>query len=95
MHPKTKFVFGTKILNITDNHKHLSFTFSVNAKWTIHINIICKTASVVISALRKYKYLLNRKYISIFIHPILEYASNVWNGYSLIDKNTIEKVQLD
>ena len=48
MHSNPTLVFGTKILNITDTHKHLGLTFLANVKWTIHINNICKSASVFI-----------------------------------------------
>ena len=52
-----------------------------------------------ISVLRKYKYLLNRqtllKIYVTFIRPVLEYASEVWDGCSKVEEDNIEKVQLE
>jgi len=51
-----------------------------------------------LALLIKLKYAVNRKQLSklflLFIRPILEYASEVWNNCSLVDCDKIEMVQL-
>ena len=51
------------------------------------------------SLLKKLKYIVNRKTLSqlytVYIRPLLEYASDVWDGCSQGDIDKIEKVQLE
>ena len=52
-----------------------------------------------ICVLRKFKYTLNRqtllKIYTCFILPILEYASEVWDGCSKSDIQRLESLQLE
>ena len=88
----------TNVLKIVDAHKHLGVFLSSNSKWTKHIDVIIDSASKQIGFLRKLKYklfkdTLNKLYLT-YIRPLLEYASEVWDGCSITDSNRIEKVQL-
>ena len=90
--------FDTNVLKIVDAHKHLGVILSSNNKWTKHIDLIIDSASKSIGFLRKLKYklskdILNKLYLT-YIRPLLEYASEVWDGCSITDSNRIEKVQL-
>ena len=90
--------FDTNVLKIADAHKHLGVILSSNNKWTKHIDLIIDSASKSIGFLRKLKYklskdILNKLYLT-YIRPLLEYASEVWDGCSITDSNRIEKVQL-
>ena len=52
-----------------------------------------------VSVLRKFKYLLNKEIIirlyKCFILPVLEYASELWDGCTEQDKQRLESVQLE
>ena len=66
-------------------------------KWNAHIESILDRASRIIGIVRKLKYVfsrraLNQTYIS-FIRPALEYASIVWDGCTVEQRNSLEKVQ--
>jgi len=64
-----------------------------------HIKEIYLSVTNKVSALRKIKFTLSRKtlnriYLS-FILPCLEYACEVWDGCTLYDADSLEKVQLE
>lgn len=80
------------------SHKHLGLTFSENLRWTAYIDNIIAKAHKKLNLMKKLKYKLNRKSLSLmytsFIRPHLEYASEVWGGCSLADTEKLEQVQL-
>ena len=89
------------VLEIVDIHKQLGVILSFNNKWTTHIDSIIKSASKQISYLRKIKYMyqfpkstLNKLYCT-YIRPLLEYASEVWDGCTLAYSVRLERVQLN
>lgn len=87
------------ILKIVETHKHLGVNLSSTNKWSKHIDIIIESASKQVSFLRKIKYrfskdTLNTLYCS-YIRPLLEYASEVWDGCTQMDANRLEQVQLN
>ena len=67
-------------------HKHLGIIFSENLDWSTYIGNIISTAFKKLNLMKKFKFKLNRKAISLmyksFIRPHLEYASDVWGGCS-------------
>ena len=91
--------FGDSVILPVESHKHLGVTLASNAKWSQHIDNICKTALKEINGLRKLKYLLSRSALNriycTFILPLLEYACEVWGGCSKFDEDKLEKVQLE
>ena len=93
------FEFDNQKLIHVDHHKHLGVTFQSNGKWSSHIDNIINKASKQINVLRKVKYQLKRENVSklytVFIRPILEYASEVWCNCSEYDSNRLERVQLE
>ena len=58
-----------------------------------------KSASKHLSVLRKLKFTVNKEILSklyiVFIRPILEYASEVWDGCNIADIDKLEKFQLE
>ena len=91
--------FSNNLLEFVDSHKHLGITFSANCKWTVHITVIIASASRQLNMLRKLKFrldrfILNRLYLT-YIRPVLEYASEVWDGCSVTDANRLEQIQLN
>ena len=85
--------FSNNLLEFVDSHKHLGITFSANCKWTVHITVIIASASRQLNMLRKLKFrldrfILNRLYLT-YIRPVLEYASEVWDGCSVTDANRL------
>ena len=79
-------------------HKHLGIIFSENLNWRTYIDNIISTAYKKLNLMKKFKFKLNRKALSImytsFIRPHLEYASDVWGGCSLSNAEKLEQVQL-
>ena len=90
--------FNDTLISSSSSHKHLGLTFSSNAKWSLHIDNICKSALKEINVLRKLKFTLSRKALNkiyrTFILPLLEYACEVWDGLSVNDEDKLEKIQL-
>ena len=91
--------FSDTHISSVSNHKHLGLTFSSNAKWSDHIDNICKSALGKLNFLKKFKYILtrstlNRIYCS-FIRPVLEYGCEVWDGCLKGDVEKLENVQLN
>ena len=86
--------YDENILKTVENHKHLGVTISSK-----HIDSIINSASKQISYLRKLKFQLPKhtldKLYCTYIHPLLEYASEVRNGCNLSDTNRLEQVQLN
>lgn len=87
---------GTNI-KFVDNHKHLGVTLTSSGQWNTHIENVLKSAYKVLGIMRKVKYSFNRQalnqmYIS-YVRPILEYASILWDGCTVQDKNALEKLQ--
>ena len=87
------------VLQIVNTHKHLGLVLSSNHKLTNHIEQLIKSATKQISFLRQIKYkfssqTLNKVYC-VYIRPLLEYASEVWDGCNQIDSDRLEQVQLN
>ena len=92
-------IFDNTALEISSFHKHLGVTLHENAKWSIHIQNIYSSSMKRVNAMRKLKYLLNRKTLlkiyKCFILPILEYACEVWDGCTAQECDILESVQLE
>lgn len=94
-----ELIMDDTVLNIVNAHKHLGVVLSNNNKWTNHIETVMQSATRQISFLRKLKYkfskeTLNKLYCT-YIRPLLEYASEVWDGCNQSDSNRLEQVQLN
>jgi len=77
--------------------KHLGVTLASDCKWTAHKDSIYLSCMKKICVLRTLKYVLNRqtlvKICKCFIRPVLEYASEVWDGCSQYDKQRLKSIQ--
>ena len=90
-------LFDAVDIKFASYHKHLWLIFSENTKWNVHIASILDRASRMIGVMRKPKYVsskraLSQTYIS-FIKPVLEYASIVWDGCTVEQHNSLEKLR--
>ncbi|MCG7883380.1 MAG: hypothetical protein JAY96_17510 [Candidatus Thiodiazotropha endolucinida] len=90
-------IFDDTQVKFVAQHKHLGISFSHDAKWHGHINNILTSAAKILGMMRKLKYKLHRKalnqiYLS-FLRPIFEYASVVWDGCTMYEKDSLEKIQ--
>ena len=94
-----QLIMDNTVLKIEEIHKHLGVYLSSNIKWSKHIDLITESASKQISFLRKIKYQFSKQNLNIlyctYIRPLLEYASEVWDGCSQTDSNKLEQVQLN
>lgn len=93
------FTFGNTRINTVNSHMHLGVVFSSDCRWTKHIDKLIESASKQLNILRKLKYKLTRPYLEkiylVFIRPVLEYASEVWDNCGFINCDRLEKVQLE
>ena len=91
--------FNNISIKPVNSHKHLGITFDSNAKWSSHIDNICKSALARINFLKKFKFTFSRKTLNkiycSFILPILEYGCEVWGGCNKGEEEKLEKVQLE
>ena len=79
------------------HHKHLGQTLSENMKWKDHIDSILTSASQIIGIMRKLKFVFSRRALNqiyiTYVRPILEYSSVVWDGCTIEQRNSLEKLQ--
>lgn len=98
-HPDLSFTFNDRTIPVVTSHKHLGVTFSSDAKWNTHVENITSSISRHLNALRKLKFKLNRhnleKLYIIYIRPIFEYASELWDNCGICNIDKLEKLQLD
>jgi hypothetical protein len=83
-HLENNLLFDFNNISLSPVHKHLGVIFSNDCKWAKHIDVLIERTSKQLNILRKLKYRLKRDYLEkiylVFIRPILEYASEVWNN---------------
>ena len=93
------FDFSDISLSPVHMHKHLGVIFRSDCKWTKHIDVLIEKTSKQLNILRKIKYRLKRDYLQkiylVFIRPILEYASEVWDNCGQTNCNRLEKIQIE
>ena len=93
------FVFNGKSIPTVSKHKHLGVTFNNDAKWNTHIDSILASVSQHLSVLRKLKYRLCRKNLEkmylVYIRPLFEYASEVWDNCGVGYIHKLEQLQLE
>jgi hypothetical protein len=97
--PELNFTFNGRTIPITNSHKHLGVTFSSDAKWNVHIENILSSIYKHLNVLRKLKYKLSRKHLEklylVYIRPIFEYASEVWDTCGVGNSNKLDQFQLE
>jgi hypothetical protein len=68
---------------------------STGHSWPVRVQA---RTSKQLNILRKLKYRLQRDYLEkiylVFIRPILEYASEVWDNCGQANRNRLEKIQI-
>ncbi len=94
-----RLLYDGEIIENVNNHKHLGVTFSYDGKWSHHIENVVKNVSKMIYSMRKLKYLVNRNTLNsiymIYIRPHFEYACEVWDGCTIDQSETLERLQLE
>ena len=90
-----ELIMDNTVLQIVNSHKHLGVVLSSNNKWTNNIDTIIQSASKQISFFRKLKYKFSKNSLNKFIVPLLEYASELWDGCNQTDADRLEKIQLN
>ena len=86
-------------VTFVDEHKHLGLTFSRDVKWHAHINNILTSTSKMLGVMRSLKFKLNRKTLNqlyfSYLRPLVEYASVVWDGCTMYEKEQLERFQYE
>ena len=94
-------ISGIPINSVENNQpiRDLGLHFTSDLKWQKHIEIICKKATRTSFALLKsIKYSNSEMLVNLFkvyVRPILEFATNVFNPFLVKDITKLEKVQKD
>ena len=82
-----------------DKHKHLGLHFSRDGKWHAHIKNILTSASKMLGVMRSLRFKLNRKTLNqlyfSYLRPLVEYASVVWDGCTMYEKEQLERFQYE
>ncbi len=86
-------------ITAVNSHKHLGLTFSNNATWTKHINIIVSDANRKLGILQNLKYKVDGQSLLIlyksFVRSTLEYGDVVWDGLPQVLSDKLERVQIN
>ena len=94
-----KLYFNQVPVTFVDEHKHLELTFSRDGKWHAHINNILTSASKMLGVMRSLKFKLNHKTLNqlyfSYLRPLVEYASVVWDGCTMYEKEQLERFQYE
>ena len=94
-----ELIINGTILKIVETHNRLVVHLSSNNKWSKHVDSIIESALKQISYLRKIKYLFSKQTLNTlyctYIRPLLEFASEVWDGCTQADANRLEQIQLN
>jgi hypothetical protein len=95
--PEFNFTFNGRTIPITNSHKHLGVTFSLDAKWNIHVENILLGICKHLNVLRKLKYKLSRKNLEklylVYIKPNFEYACKVWDNCGVVNSNKLDQLR--
>jgi hypothetical protein len=99
-HPEINFTFEDNIISTIESHRHIGVTFSTDAKWNGRIEKIVSSVFKHINILRKSKFKINRsnlekKLYLVYIRPIFEYASEVWDNCGSLNASKLERLQLE
>lgn len=98
-HPEINFTFDDNIISTIESHRHLGVSFNTDAKWNVHIENIVSSVSKRINILRKLKFKISRsnleKLYLVYIRPIFEYASEVWDNCGYVNAIKLERLQLE
>ena len=98
-YPDLVFSLNNENIPVVTSHKHLGVTLSADAKWNKHVDNITTSISKHLNVLRKLKYKLNRQNLEklyiVYIRPIFEYASELWDNCGIGNISKLEKLQLD
>ena len=86
--------YNENLLTIVENHKHLGLTISSNNRRSKHIDSVIVNIAPLKTMFQLPKRTLNKLYCT-YIRPLLEYASEVWDGCNLSDTSRLEQVQLN
>ena len=78
------------------NNPYLGLQISDDLKWTTHITNVTKKANSTLGFLRNLKYCpkdyKKTAYISL-VRSTMEYGAIVWDPYTIVDTNTLERIQ--
>ena len=94
---KNTYSLHGHILDSVSSAKYLGVTLTKNLSWDIHINNICKKANKTLGFLRRNLKIgsskVKERAYKVFVRPILEYASTVWDPHTQEQIDQLEAVQ--
>lgn len=91
------YVLKGKDITFVNEHKYLGIFFTSNLSWSRQIRYVCSRASRGLGFLRRNtkQFPLDTKALlyKTYIRPILEYACTVWDPWTAIDTERLERIQ--
>ena len=89
--------FDGTTIKFVNEQKHLGLTLSSNGQWHSHIDNIISSAFKVLGIMRKLKFIFSRTALNqiflLYILPVLEYSCVVWDGCTIQDINSLQKIK--
>lgn len=97
--PAFKYQLNGTDLKITENYvRDLGININSSLKWSTHIDIIVKSAFARLFSLFKALKSINPKFLTrmytVYVRPLVEFSSSVFNPYIKKDINRLESVQI-
>ncbi|XP_077989960.1 uncharacterized protein LOC144444422 [Glandiceps talaboti] len=88
---------GDNILRIVKQHSYLGIELSHDLEWKHHISNITSKASRILGLLQRHLHdcppsTKQTAYMSL-VRPRLEYCASIWDPYTKVGKNAVEKIQ--
>ena len=94
--PTNYFLYNKQLRSVTQA-KYLGVLLDSKLNFNKHIEMICKKANSVLALLKRNLYHCNSQVRSqaytLYVRPILEYASTVWAPYTRCNIDKVESVQ--
>ena len=91
------YMLHNTILKRVQSAKYLGVTFTTSLSWNKHIANITSKGNRMLGLLRRNLNIgsedLRQKAYSTLVRPLLEYSGTVWDPYTLVNIDKLEKVQ--
>ena len=86
-----------QVLKIVEQHSYLGVIIDHQLSWKPYINYVCDKAMKLIGFLNRNLHTCSRELkelsFKLFVSPVLDYASSIWDPYHHNERNRLEIIQ--